>query len=153
MKIKYRHTMIRVRDINNSKAFYCDLLGLEEVRRVDNETGKFTLVFLRAPGNDDTSAGSEDGKQSPLIELTFNWDNSDSYSSGRNFGHLCFEVEDIYKICRKLLDNGIVINRPPRDGYMAFVCSPDNISIELLQSGSPKAPAEPWVSMSNSGTW
>lgn len=142
MKIKYLHTMVRIRDIEESLYFYRDLLGLHEVRRTENEIGKFTLIFLAAPGQE----------QCP-IELTFNWDSSERYDEGRNFGHLAYEVEDIYEICDRLQKNGITINRPPRDGRMAFIRSPENISIELLQAGKAKAPKEPWVSMANTGKW
>ena len=139
--MKYLHTMIRVNDIDASLKFYCDLLGLEELRRIDNEGGRFTLVFLAAPG--DSSA---------QVELTYNWD-PESLSGGRNFGHLAYQVDNIYDTCQKLRDGGVTINRPPRDGYMAFVRSPDNISVELLQSGGPLAPEEPWASMQNTGEW
>ncbi len=142
MKIKYLHTMVRVRDIDDSKRFYCDLLGLEEVRRIDNEAGRFTLVFLAPPGQPDAQ-----------LELTYNWGSDEEYGEGRNFGHLAYAVEDIYAICEKLRDGGVVINRPPRDGRMAFVRSPDGISIELLQMGEAKPPAEPWKSMENTGHW
>jgi len=139
--MKYLHTMVRVRDIDASLAFYCGGLGLEEVRRTDNEKGRFTLIFLAAPGNHDAQ-----------VELTWNWDN-EVYTGGRNFGHLAYQVEDIYATCAHLQQQGIVINRPPRDGHMAFVRSPDGISVELLQKGEPLAPAEPWLSMPNTGTW
>jgi lactoylglutathione lyase len=141
MKIGYLHTMVRVRDIDESKRFYCDLLGLEEVRRIDNEKGRFTLVFLAPPGQHDRP-----------IELTHNWD-PEEYDGGRNFGHLAFAVEDIHAMCHKLQDAGVTINRPPREGRMAFVKSPDGISIELLQEGGALEPAEPWKSMENTGTW
>lgn len=139
--MKYLHTMVRVTDIEDSKRFYCDGLGLVEHRRVDNEQGRFTLVFLHAPG--------DEGAQ---VELTCNWD-SETYAGGRNFGHLAYSVEDIYALCQHLADMGYTIHRPPRDGYMAFVKSPDGISVELLQNGDPLAPAEPWMSMPNTGTW
>ena len=142
MKIKYLHTMVRVKNIEKSKEFYCDLLGLYEIRRKENEEGKFTLIFLAAPNQENVT-----------LELTYNWDNSEIYSEGRNFGHLAFEVSDIYEICIKLQKAGVAINRPPRDGRMAFVRSPDNISIELLQTGSPLRKKEPWVSMENIGHW
>ena len=142
MTIKYLHTMVRVNNIEKSLHFYCNLLGLEEVRRKDYETGKFTLVFL-APSN----------QKDTMIELTYNWDSDEEYSEGRNFGHLAFEVDDIYQFTQKLMDNGITINRPPRDGKMTFVRSPDNISIELLQRGSPRELKEPWKSMKNIGNW
>ncbi len=139
--MKYLHTMVRVSDIDASLDFYCNQLGLVELRRYDNEKGRFTLIFLAAPGDEDAQ-----------VELTFNWDPED-YGEGRNFGHLAYEVNDIYALCRKLMDAGITINRPPRDGRMAFVRSPDNISIELLQQGDALPPAEPWASMENSGRW
>jgi len=142
MTIKYLHTMVRVNNIDKSLHFYCNLLGLEEVRRKDNETGKFTLIFL-APSN----------QKDTMIELTYNWDSDEEYSEGRNFGHLAFEVDDIYQFTQKLMDNGITINRPPRDGKMTFVRSPDNISIELLQRGDPRELKEPWKSMENIGNW
>ena len=140
--MRYLHTMIRVRDLDASLRFFRDLLGLAEVRRIDNDAGRFTLVFLAAP--DDAERG--------LVELTWNWDD-EIYSGGRNFGHLAYEVDDIYALCQRLMDNGVTINRPPRDGHMAFVRSPDAISIELLQKGSALAPAEPWRSMPNTGVW
>ncbi len=142
MKIKYLHTMVRVTDIDASKRFYCDLLGLEEIRRVENEAGKFTLVFLAAPGQHDAS-----------VELTYNWGSDEVYAGGRNFGHLAYAVEDIYAMCRKLQDGGVTINRPPRDGRMAFVRSPDGVSVELLQMGDALPAAEPWASMQNTGEW
>ena len=142
MTIKYLHTMVRVNNIEKSLHFYCNLLGLEEVRRKDYETGKFTLVFL-APSN----------QKDTMIELTYNWDSDEEYSEGRNFGHLAFEVDDIYEFTQKLIDNGITINRPPRDGRMTFVRSPDNISIELLQRGNPRELKEPWKDMKNIGNW
>ncbi len=142
MAIKYLHTMVRVRDIDASLNFYCNLLGLKEFRRKEYELGKFTLIFLTPP--DQTNA---------MIELTYNWDSSEVYTEGRNFGHLAFEVDDIYKTCQHLLDNGVSINRPPRDGRMAFVRSPDNISIELLQKGEPKDIESPWDTMENIGYW
>ncbi|MEM9737128.1 MAG: VOC family protein [Pseudomonadota bacterium] len=142
MKTKYLHTMVRVRDIDESKRFYCDLLGLEEIRRIDSEAGKFTLVFLAPPGQHDAP-----------VELTYNWGSEEVYDEGRNFGHLAYEVENVYEMCQKLMDAGITINRPPRDGRMAFVRSPDNISVELLQAGDRLAPAEPWASMENTGHW
>ena len=143
MTIKYYHTMVRVTDIDESKRFYCDLLGLEETRRHDLEAAKATLVFLAPPG----------GGRGTEIELTYNWDSDEEYTGGRNFGHLAFDVENIYDACQKLMDGGVTINRPPRDGRMAFVKSPDGISIELLQEGEPLAPAEPWASMENTGSW
>jgi len=139
--MKYLHTMVRVNDLEESLAFYCDKLGLTELRRSENENGRFTLVFLAAPGDD-----------AAQVELTYNWD-SEEYAGGRNFGHLAYAVADIYAICQHLMDAGVTINRPPRDGRMAFVRSPDGISIELLQEGEALAEAEPWVSMENSGEW
>jgi lactoylglutathione lyase len=139
--MKFLHSMIRVSDPQATVAFF-QLLGLEERRRMDNEAGRFTLIFLGVPGDD----GGE-------VELTWNWDESGGYSGGRNFGHLAYQVDDIYQTCRRLVDAGVDINRPPRDGRMAFVRSPDSISIELLQKGEALAPAEPWASMPNSGEW
>ena len=146
--MRYLHTMVRVANLDESLAFYCDKLGLKEVSRVDNEAGRFTLVFLCAPG--DEQAARE--KRAPTVELTHNWDPED-YQGGRNFGHLAYAVDDIYAVCERLRSGGVTINRPPRDGRMAFVRSPDNISIELLQAGPAKAPAEPWASMPNVGVW
>ena len=140
--MKYLHTMVRVNDIDESLDFYCNKLGLTELNRHESEAGRFTLVFLAAPGN-----------ESAQVELTYNWDGDELGEGSRNFGHLAYAVEDIYDTCQKLMDGGVTINRPPRDGRMAFVRSPDNISIELLQSGEALAPAEPWVSMENTGTW
>ena len=146
--MQYLHTMVRVRDLEASLDFYCDKLGLAQVSRIDNEAGRFTLVFLAAP--DDMELAKE--RRAPLVELTWNWDD-EAYGGGRNFGHLAYEVDDIYAACQRLKDAGVVINRPPRDGRMAFVRSPDNISIELLQKGASLAPAEPWASMPNVGSW
>ena len=146
--MRYLHTMVRVKDLDSALAFYCDKLGLAEVRRMENDKGRFTLVFLAAP--EDVEAAKE--SQAPLVELTYNWDPED-YDGGRNFGHLAYQVNDIYETCRQLASGGVTINRPPRDGRMAFVRSPDGISIELLQKGEALAPAEPWVSMENSGVW
>jgi lactoylglutathione lyase len=146
--MRYLHTMVRVGDLDRSLAFYCDLLGLIEVRRMKSRAGRFTLVFLAAP-HDQERTKSE---RAPLIELTYNWDKED-YGSERNFGHLAFEVDDIYAVCERLESAGVTINRPPRDGRMAFVRSPDNISIELLQKGAPLPSREPWASMKNTGTW
>jgi lactoylglutathione lyase len=146
--LRYLHTMVRVRDLDASLHFYCDLLGLQEVRRTENEAGRFTLIFLAAPRNLEQSAA----ERSPELELTYNWD-PETYQGGRNFGHLAYKVDDIYAACQRLMDGGVVINRPPRDGNMAFVRSPDGISIELLQNGPPLAPAEPWASMPNTGSW
>ncbi len=142
MKLKYLHTMVRVKNIEESKEFYCDLLGLREIKRKDSKEGKFTLVFLAAPNQEDIA-----------LELTYNWNTNEIYSDGRNFGHLAFEVSDIYEICIKLQKAGVTINRPPRDGRMAFVRSPDNISIELLQAGNPLEIQEPWKSMKSIGHW
>ena len=146
--MRYLHTMVRVSDIEGSLHFWCDLLGLEEVRRVNNDRGRFTLVFLAAPADKARSSA----ERSPEVELTYNWD-PETYTGGRNFGHLAYKVDDIYAACQRLLKGGVVINRPPRDGYMAFVRSPDGISIELLQEGEPRPPTEPWVSMPNTGVW
>jgi lactoylglutathione lyase len=146
--MRYLHTMVRIRDIDASLRFYCELLGLQEVRRVDNPMGRFTLIFLAAPG-DQPRAGAE---KAPLLELTYNWDPED-YGSARNFGHLAFEVDDIYETCQRLRDGGVTIARPPRDGRMAFVRSPDLVSVELLQKGTALPAAEPWASMPNTGTW
>ena len=142
MKVKYLHTMVRVKNIEESKEFYCDLLGLKEIKRKESEEGKFTLVFLAAPNQEDIA-----------LELTYNWNTNEIYSEGRNFGHLAFEVSNIYEICIRLQNAGIIINRPPRDGRMAFVRSPDNISIELLQTGNPLEIQEPWKSMKSIGHW
>jgi len=146
--MRYLHTMVRVTDIGASLHFYCDLLGLVETRRIENEAGRFTLVFLAAP----LDRSRAEAERSPEVELTFNWD-PQPYDGGRNFGHLAYKVGDIYAACQRLMDGGVVINRPPRDGNMAFVRSPDGISIELLQDGAPLAPAEPWTSMPNTGSW
>ena len=139
--MKYLHTMVRVTDVDASLDFYCDKLGLVELRRYDSEQGRFTLIFLAAPGDEEAQ-----------VELTHNWD-PEEYGEGRNFGHLAYQVDDIYAACQKLMDGGVTISRPPRDGRMAFVRSPDNISIELLQKGDALPPAEPWASMPNSGHW
>lgn len=139
--MKYLHTMVRVTDIDASIKFYCDALGLRELRRTEYPKGRFTLVFLAAPGDDDAQ-----------VELTYNWEREE-YDTGRAFGHLAYEVDDVYESCRRLMEHGVTINRPPRDGRMAFVRSPDNISIELLQKGVAQAPAEPWLSMPNTGVW
>ncbi len=146
--MEYLHTMVRVRDLDLSLEFYCQQLGLVEINRYDNEAGRFTLVFLAAPG--DAERAREES--SPLLELTYNWDPED-YGEGRNFGHLAFRVDNIYDSCQRLTDAGVTINRPPRDGHMAFIRSPDNISIELLQKGPALPPQEPWQSMSNQGHW
>ncbi len=139
--MKYLHTMVRVTDLDRSIDFYCNKLGLKEISRIDVEAGRFTLVFLAAPGDEDAQ-----------VELTHNWD-PEPYDSGRNFGHLAYRVADIYALCQRLQDGGVTINRPPRDGHMAFVRSPDSISIELLQQGEPLPPQEPWRSMPNVGEW
>jgi lactoylglutathione lyase len=139
--MKYLHTMVRVSDLDRSLDFYCNKLGLKELRRHVNEQGRYTLVFLAAPGDEQAQ-----------IELTHNWD-PENYTGGRNFGHVAYAVDDIYALCQRLMDGGVTINRPPRDGHMAFVRSPDGISIELLQKGGALAPREPWVSMKNSGQW
>ena len=139
--MKYLHTMVRVTDLERSLAFYCGALGLEELRRVDVTGGRYTLVFLAAPGDSEAQ-----------VELTYNWD-PEAYTGGRNFGHLAYQVDDIYALCERLRAAGVTIHRPPRDGHMAFVRSPDGISVELLQKGAPLPPAEPWKSMPNTGTW
>ena len=146
--MRYLHTMIRVSDVDASLKFWCDALGLEEMRRMDNEAGRFTLIFLAAPK--DTARSLVE--RSPEVELTYHWD-PEEYTGGRNFGHLAYKVEDIYSACQRLMDAGVVINRPPRDGNMAFVRSPDGISVELLQDGPALPPAEPWASMPNTGVW
>ncbi len=139
--MRYLHTMVRVSDLDESLDFYCNKLGLKEVRRYDSEAGRFTLVFVAPPGQEDRT-----------LELTYNWD-PENYTEGRNFGHVAYEVDDIYATCQQLMDAGVTINRPPRDGKMAFIRSPDNISVELLQNGEALAPAEPWASMGNTGHW
>ena len=139
--MRYLHTMVRVSNLEESLDFYCNKLGLKQVRRIDHEAGRFTLVFVAAPGQEDCA-----------IELTYNWD-PEEYSGGRNFGHVAYEVDDIYALCQRLRDAGVTINRPPRDGMMAFIRSPDNISIELLQKGDALPKAEPWASMPNTGAW
>ena len=146
--MRYLHTMVRVSDLEKSLDFYCNKLGLVEINRMENERGRFTLVFLAAP---DDAANAKDSF-SPMVELTYNWDPED-YEGGRNFGHLAYRVDNIYETCQRMMDAGVVINRPPRDGHMAFVRSPDGISIELLQAGEALAPAEPWASMENTGAW
>lgn len=143
--MKYLHTMVRVSDVDASLDFYCNKLGLIELSRTENEQGRFTLIFLAAHG-DDTAQ----------VELTYNWDpetNTNPYPGGRNFGHLAYRVDDIYALCEQLMRNGVIINRPPRDGRMAFIKSPDNVSVELLQAGDALPPQEPWISMSNTGSW
>jgi lactoylglutathione lyase len=146
--MKFLHTMVRVRDLDQSLNWYCNTLGLVEVRRMENEAGRYTLVFLAAP--DDVERARRD--MAPCVELTYNWDTED-YAGGRNFGHLAYAVDDIYETCQRLMDAGVTINRPPRDGRMAFIKSPDGISIELLHKNGSKEPAEPWTSMPNTGTW
>ena len=146
--MRYLHTMVRVTDLEASLSFYCDKLGLKEVSRIENEAGRFTLVFLCAPGDEEMARESK----APTVELTYNWDPED-YGSARNFGHLAYEVDNIYAVCQRLMDGGVVINRPPRDGNMAFVRSPDGISIELLQKRPALPTAEPWASMPNVGSW
>ena len=146
--MKYLHTMVRVTDLNASLDFYCNKFGMIETRRIDNEKGRFTLVFLAAPGDLEQAEATK----APLLELTYNWD-PEKYTGGRNFGHLAYLVDDIYETCEKLQAAGVIINRPPRDGYMAFIRSPDNISIELLQAGEKLEQQEPWASMANIGEW
>lgn len=146
--MKYLHTMVRVRDLDASIDFYCNKLGLKEVSRSENPGGRFTLVFLSAPDDVEMARASK----APMVELTYNWD-PEEYGGGRNFGHLAYAVDDIYAVCQRLMDAGVTINRPPRDGRMAFVRSPDNISIELLQAGAALPPAEPWTSLPNTGVW
>ena len=146
--MRYLHTMVRVADLDAALDFYCAKLGLQEIRRIDNEKGRFTLVFLAAP--DDADRAARD--QAPMVELTYNWD-KENYTGGRNFGHLAYRVKDIYATCRALMDGGVAINRPPRDGHMAFVRAPDPISIELLQEGGNLPPQEPGLSMPNTGSW
>ena len=148
VSMRYLHTMVRVANIDQSLDFYCNKLGMQEVRRRVDEAGRYTLVFLTAPHDKSQSAAAN----APLLELTYNWD-PESYGEGRNFGHLAFEVDDIYALCDRLMKAGVTINRPPRDGRMAFVRSPDNISIELLQKGQAKPKQEPWASMPNTGKW
>lgn len=140
--MEFLHSMVRIRDIEESLHFYCELLGLQEVRRKDVESGRYTLIFLKAPGDAEET-----------VELTYNWDVPDTYGNARNFGHLAFAVDDIYEVCHRLKDGGVTINRPPKDGRMAFVKSPDDISVELLQKGEPLEPKEPWVSMEKTGSW
>ncbi|WP_292035352.1 MULTISPECIES: VOC family protein [unclassified Brevundimonas] len=146
--MRYLHTMVRVKDLEASLHFYRDLLGLVQTRRMDSEKGRFSLIYLAAPQD----VGRAEAEKSPEVELTYNWDPED-YQGGRNFGHLAFAVDDIYAACQRLMDGGVTISRPPRDGHMAFVRSPDGISIELLQAGERLAPAEPWASMPNVGAW
>lgn len=146
--MQYLHTMVRISDIDESLDFYCNKLGMREVSRYDSDKGRFTNIFLAA----DEDVDAAKARKAPMLELTYNWD-PEEYGGGRNFGHLAFRVRDIYETCQRLADAGVTINRPPRDGYMAFVRSPDNISVELLQAGDPLPPREPWASMPNTGTW
>jgi len=146
--MEYLHTMVRVSDLEQSLEFFCGMLGLVEIDRKESEKGRFTLVYLAAPGDVETARTSK----APLVELTYNWDPED-YTGGRNFGHLAYAVDDIYALCKKLMDAGVTINRPPRDGHMAFIRTPDGISIEFLQKGGALPPAEPWASMANTGVW
>ncbi len=155
--MEYLHSMLRISDPDASLRFFCEGLGLKEVHRMDSEKGRFSLIFLASPDDIDRAGGLKDGESPlkaglPMVELTYNWDEA-GYDGGRNFGHLAYRVGDIYATCAHLQDMGYTIARPPRDGRMAFIRSPDNISVELLQSGDPKAPAEPWASMENSGAW
>jgi lactoylglutathione lyase len=147
--MEYMHTMIRVGNVDAALDFFCNKLGMVEVRRIDSEKGRFSLIFLATPEDEAHGASA---KKSPLLELTHNWDETE-YAGGRNFGHLAYRVDDIYATCDQLMKAGVTINRPPRDGYMAFIRSPDGISIELLQKGEARAPQEPWLSMGNTGTW
>ncbi len=146
--MRYLHTMVRVSNVEQALDFYCNKLGLVEIRRTESEAGRFTLIFLAAPGD----VEHIETTQAPLLELTYNWD-PEAYSGGRNFGHLAYQVDDIHAYCQSLMDKGVTINRPPRDGRMAFVRSPDGISVEILQSGAALAPQEPWASMPNTGSW
>ncbi|GAB3319029.1 VOC family protein [Haliea atlantica] len=146
--MRFLHTMVRARDLDETLDFYCNKLGLTEIRRHDSEKGRFTLVYLAAPDDRERA----EAEKSPELEITWNWD-PETYTGGRNFGHLAYEVEDIYAACQRLMDAGVTINRPPRDGHMAFVRSPDGISIELLQKGKALPEQEPWASMPNTGTW
>ena len=146
--MRYLHTMVRVTNLDDTLHFFCDLLGMVEVRRMESEKGRFTNIFLAA--SDDEGAARE--TRAPVVELTYNWDPED-YDGGRNFGHLAFQVDNVYETCQRLMDAGVTINRPPRDGYMAFIRTPDNISIELLHTGDPLPPQEPWSSMENTGNW
>lgn len=153
MSLEYLHTMVRVEDLDKALEFYCETLGLIETSRMENEKGRFTLVFLAAPYDVQKAKGNK----APLVELTYNWPDEDgnveTYSGGRNFGHLAYRVDNIYEFCQTLMDKGVTINRPPRDGHMAFIKSPDGISIELLQKGDALEPVEPWASMENTGSW
>lgn len=146
--MRYLHTMVRISNVEQSLDFYCTKLGLVEVRRVDSDEGRFTLIFLAAPEDVDAAKA----ERAPMVELTYNWD-PEAYAGGRNFGHLAYQADDIHALCERLMRAGVTINRPPRDGKMAFIRSPDNISIELLQKGDGLTPAEPWLSMANTGAW
>jgi len=147
--MEYLHTMVRISDVEASLDFWCNKLGLKEIRRSESEQGRYTLIFLAAPGDE---ARARSDANAPMVELTYNWD-PETYTGGRNFGHLAYRVDDIYATCQRLMDGGVTINRPPRDGRMAFVRSPDNISIELLQKGQARPKQEPWASMPNTGSW
>jgi lactoylglutathione lyase len=149
MTMEYLHTMVRVTDVDKSLTFYCGLLGLKEISRTENEKGRFTLIFLAAPGDEERARSKA---WAPMVELTYNWDPQE-YAGGRNFGHLAYRVDNIYESCQRLMDGGVTINRPPRDGHMAFIRSPDGISIELLQRGAALPPREPWASMPNTNSW
>lgn len=155
--MRYLHTMVRVKDLEASMKFYCDGLGLKEVRRIESPKGRFTLVFLAAPEDFENAHATNEKRGAPHVELTYNWPDQngdvEEYNGGRNFGHLAYECEDIYGLCAHLQNLGVIINRPPRDGVMAFVRSPDGISVELLQRGAPLQPSEPWKSMPNQGEW
>ena len=146
--MRYLHTMVRISNIESALDFYCDKLGLREIRRVESQQGRFTLIFLAAPED----AAAAEATRAPMVELTYNWD-PEAYAGGRNFGHLAYQVDDIYRTCQRLMDAGVTINRPPRDGHMAFVRSPDGVSVELLQKDGSLPPAEPWTSMQNVGAW
>ena len=150
--MKYLHTMVRVTDLDDSLEFYCNKLGMTEIHRTENEAGRFTLVFLAASDDLESAQDKSSTERAPALELTYNWD-PENYTGGRNFGHLAFAVDDIYETCEQLMQHGVTINRPPREGRMAFIRSPDNISIELLQKGDALEPAEPWKSMENVGEW
>ena len=150
--MRYLHTMVRVKNLEESLDFYCNKLGLQEVSRREHESGRFTLIFLKASDDDASAHADGHNHAAPLLELTYNWE-PEEYTEGRNFGHLAYAVKNIYDTCQKLMDTGITINRPPRDGRMAFIRSPDNISIEILQEGEALAPQEPWTSMPNTGVW
>ncbi|MEM9332643.1 MAG: VOC family protein [Pseudomonadota bacterium] len=150
--MKYLHTMVRISDVDRSLDFYCNKLGMREVYRYDSDAGRFTNIFLSAPDDLDKTENKPSTERAPVLELTYNWDPED-YLGGRNFGHLAFAVDNIHETCARLAEQGVVINRPPRDGQMAFIRSPDNISIELLQKGKPLEPVEPWLSMGNTGEW